>query len=70
MNGRRDGRYRFLRRDGTIGTGFDSGTERKGKFPRRDGTVKSNGGYFLGGTGRYELTVGEIVDGTGPRFPF
>ena len=33
-----------------------------GRFCRRDGTVT---GYFLDGTGRYELTVVEIVDGTG-----
>ena len=31
-------------------------------FPRRDATVKCNGREFLDGTGRYELTVGEIVD--------
>ena len=42
----------------------------KGIFTRRDGTVKCNGRYVLDGTGRYELTVGEIVDGTGPRFHF
>ena len=70
----------------TVGTGFDGGTGRygqvfstgrdgKGIFPRRDETVKCNGRYFLDGSGRYELTVGEIVDGTGwdgtgPRFHF
>ena len=59
----RDDRGRFCRRDGTV-AGF-VGTGRKGKFPRRDGTVKCNGRYFLDGMGRYELTVGEIVDGTG-----
>ena len=34
-------------------------------FPRRDGTVKYNRRDFLDGTGRYESTVGKIVDGTG-----
>ena len=37
----------------------------KGILPRRDGTVECNGRNFLDGNGRYELTVGEIVDGTG-----
>ena len=44
-----------------------AGRDGRERFCRRDGTVR---GYFLDGTGRYELTVGEIVDGTGPRFQF
>ena len=40
----------------------------KGIFPRRGKTVKCNGRDFLDGSGRYELTVGELStgrDGTG-----
>ena len=40
------------------------GRDGKGIFSRRDGTVQCNGRDFLDGTGRCELTVGEIVDGT------
>ena len=65
-------------RDETVRTGFDGGTghqgqvstagrDGRGRFCRRDGTIR---GDFLDGTGRYESTVGEIVDGTGPRFHF
>ena len=61
----RDGRGRFCRRNGTVGAGFVDGRDGKGIFPRRDGTVKCNGRDFLGGTGRFELSVGDIVDGTG-----
>ena len=57
----------------TVRTGFDGGTGRYGhvlttvrdgrdRFCRRAGTV---GAGFVDGTGRYELTVGEIVDETG-----
>ena len=70
----REGKRRFCRRDGTVGSGFDVRTGQDGgRFPRRDRTVKCNGRYFLGGTGLYESTVSEIVTGckgTGPRFHF
>lgn len=48
--------------------GFNGWTEHvKGRFSRRDETVRHSGRYFLGGTGRSESTVvGENVDGTGP----
>ena len=42
----------------------------KGRFPRRDGTAECNGRDFLGGKGRYKSTVGETVNGTGPRIHF
>ena len=44
---------------------MSTGRDGKRIFPRRDGTAKCNGRDFLDGTGRYELTVGEIVDETG-----
>ena len=44
---------------------MSTGPDGKGIFPRRDGTVKCNARDFLDGTGRHELTVGEIVDGAG-----
>ena len=50
---------------GREGKVLSKGRDGKGIFPRRDGTEKCNGRYFLAGTGRDKLTVGEIVDGTG-----
>ena len=47
---------------------FVFGTGRQEQISRRDGTIKYSGN-FLGGTGRYESTVGDIVIGTGPLDP-
>ena len=61
-----DGRGRCCRRDGTVQRQvLSTGRDGKGTCPPRDGTVNYNARDFLDGTGRYELTVGEIVDGQG-----
>ena len=44
---------------------MSTGRDGNGMFLRRDGMVKCNGRDLLDGTGRHELTVGVIVDGTG-----
>ena len=48
-----------------MGTVFATGWDGKEIFSRRDGMVKCDGIYSLGGTGRYESTVGQINDGMG-----
>lgn len=44
-----------------------AGRDGKVVFSLRDGTIKYNGSYFLGGTDQYEATIGGLVDGTGSQ---
>lgn len=65
----REIKTRFRWRDGTVFCQRGGGAIRTDVIDG-DKTIKYNRRHFLGWAGRCKSKVGEIVDGTGPRYHF